>query len=245
MSVKPEVQLHPRLTPPQKEAVLSKSHFQLLTGVAGTGKTYVAIARGLQMLRDGEVDKMIIVRSAVAVRQIGFLPGDEDEKSDPYYGPYADLVKSISPKTPIHVLRAKKMIEFTLTSFLRGLTFDDAVVIIDEYQNMSAHELQTVITRVGHNTRLIVCGDSDQTDLPRHEADSHRAVVKILEHMPEFEVTRFSVKDIVRSPFVKSFYRTKEKVEAPGWGSAPPSFLSMGPRGVPAYSAESSPDSEL
>lgn len=211
--MKTEVALHLRLTKPQKEAIKSKSHFQLLTGVAGTGKTYVAIARALQMLRDEEVEQIVIVRSAVAVRAIGFLPGDEEEKSDPYAQPYIDLIKLISPRTPYKMMVAKKVLTFTLTSFLRGITFENACVIIDEYQNMSAHELQTIVTRVGQNTRLIVCGDSDQSDLPNHEKEAHRSVIGILTHMPEFHVVTFGVNDIVRSPFVASFYRTKQRME--------------------------------
>lgn len=212
---KPEIRLHPRLTNSQKEAILSKSPFLLLTGVAGTGKTYCAIARGLQLIRDGSVDKIIIVRSAVAVRSIGFLPGDDAEKADPYAAPYVDLIKDISPKTPYKMLEAKKVVEFHLTSFLRGMTYDDAVIIVDEFQNMSEHELQTVATRVGNNTQLIVCGDSDQTDLHGAEAQGHKHVINVFRHMPEFHTVTFGVNDIVRSPFVKSYYKTKARLLVP------------------------------
>ena len=212
---KPEIKLHPRLTKPQKEAILCKAQFLLLTGVAGTGKTYCAIARGLQLIRDNVVDKIVIVRSAVAVRSIGFLPGDDAEKADPYAAPYVDLIRDLSPKTPYKVLEAKRIMEFTLTSFLRGVTYDDAVVIVDEYQNMSAHELETVATRVGHRTHLIICGDSDQSDLRGREAQEHRPVIQTFKAMPEFKTITFGVDDIVRSPFVKSYYKTKAKILTP------------------------------
>ena len=212
-----ELCLHPRLTNPQKDAVLSKSDFQLLTGVAGTGKTYCALARGLKFLQDESIESLVIVRSAVAVRSIGFLPGDGEEKADPYMAPYVTMLKSLAPKGI-----PAKLIDFKLTSFERGMTYDDTCIIVDEYQNMSGHELETIITRVGANTKLIICGDSDQSDLPKHEIESHRKIIDIVERMPEFQVINFGINDIVRSAFLKSYFKTKATLNSgkltDGWG---------------------------
>ncbi len=216
MAAKLELTLHPRLTSNQRKAFLSDHDHVLLTGVAGTGKTYTGLARGLKAFNNGEVDRIIIIRSAVSVRDIGHLPGDDGEKADPYTAPYVELVRDMCPKSNYRALESKKIIEFHLTTFLRGLTFDNAYVLVDEYQNMSGHELETVVTRVGQGTQLVICGDSDQSDLRGAEAREHNRVISTLRSMPDdFHVVEFSPEDVVRSEFVKRYFQAKREFKNP------------------------------
>lgn len=203
------VTLHDNLTDKQKLILRSKSKFIRLTGPAGTSKSYIALARGLRLLSKDEISRIVIIRSAVETRKIGFLPGSQQEKLDVYTEPYIHLVNELSPKKSFKALMSSKDIEFHSTSFLRGVTFDDAYIIVDEYQNMSAHELETVVTRVGENTHLTLCGDYEQSDLPSWEAADHQTVIRSLDLMPDFEVHAFGVEDIVRSEFVRRYYAAK------------------------------------
>lgn len=204
------ITLHENLSPKQRAVFRSKSPYILLKGPAGTSKTYNALARGLKLLSKGDVEKIIIIRSAVEIRKIGFLPGDQQEKLDAYAGPYIHLFNQLSPKKNYRALVADKKVEFHSTSYLRGMTFDNACIIVDEYQNMSEHELETIATRVGQDTHLILCGDTDQSDLPKWEQDGHQKVIDILEAMDEFDVIEFGIEDIKRGPFVKKYYETKK-----------------------------------
>lgn len=204
-----EIIVHPKLTYKQEVVISSKSPFLLMTGVAGTAKTYTAIAKALTWLRGKQVHKILIIRSAVAVRNIGFLPGDHDDKGGVYEAPYKPLFDSLVPKGGYKALNAAKLIDFELTSFLRGQTLEDTAIIVDEYQNMGAKELQTIVTRVGDGSRMILCGDTDQCDLPNWEANEHLRVIDVLKRMELFHVVEFETKDIVRSPFVKAYYETK------------------------------------
>ncbi len=201
---------HENLTSKQKGILKSKSDFMILKGPAGTSKTYIALGRGLIKLTKREVDKIVIIRSAVETRKIGFLPGSQQEKLDVYTEPYVHLVSELSPKVNFRALLHAKEIEFHSTSFLRGCTFDNAFVIVDEYQNLSEHELETCVTRVGEGTQMTLCGDTDQSDLPVWEKDGHLKVMETLENMPDFEVHAFTSDDIVRSEFVKRYYQAKE-----------------------------------
>jgi phosphate starvation-inducible PhoH-like protein len=182
----------------------------VLKGPAGTSKTYLALARALKLLSRDEIEKIVIIRSAVEIRKIGFLPGGQAEKLDAYTEPYIHLIGELSPKKGYRAMVGAKQIEFHSTSFLRGMTFDDACIIVDEYQNMSAHELETIITRVGEGTHLYLCGDSDQSDLQGAEAKEHKEVMDTLEMMPDFDIVEFGVDDIVRSDFVRRYYQAKK-----------------------------------
>jgi phosphate starvation-inducible PhoH-like protein len=142
----------------------------VLKGPAGTSKTYLALALGIQALIGKDVGQIAIFRSAVEARSIGFLPGDVDGKLDPYKAPYIDLLETLSPKKNFRALDSAKELEFHSTSFLRGMTFDNTFMILDEFQNCNAHEIETVMTRVGEGSRLILCGDSGQSDLKGSEA---------------------------------------------------------------------------
>jgi phosphate starvation-inducible protein PhoH len=201
----------PHLTKTQRNVLRSQKQFQLLTGLAGTGKTYTAIVKALRLIdKDPSVKRLIIIRSAVETRKIGFLPGDQTEKLEVYAAPYIGLLADISPKKSYKQLVAGKQLDFISTSFLRGMTFRDCVVIIDEYQNMSAHELETAVTRVSETSHLYLCGDSDQTDLPSWESKDHKSVIETLSGMKsDFDVHTFGIEDIVRSGFIKRYYEAK------------------------------------
>jgi len=207
-----QVKLHPNLTPTQKEVLRYPDYHLILEGPAGTSKTYLALARGLSLLKNDDVEKIIIIRSAVETRSIGFLPGGRDEKMEAYAAPYIHLISELSPQRNYAALMNTKLLEFHSTSFLRGCTFDDAFIICDEYQNMNAHELETIVTRVGERSHLCLCGDGDQSDLRGDEAREHKLVLEILTQMEEFYYVKFGVEDIVRSDFVRRYYEVKEQV---------------------------------
>jgi phosphate starvation-inducible protein PhoH len=205
------------LTDKQRTILKSRSDFLLLIGPGGTSKTYLALARGLRAITKKQVGKIVIIRSAVETRKIGFLPGDHAEKLDVYTDPYVSLISELSPKKNYKALESAKVIEFCSTSFLRGVTFKDSYVIVDEYQNMDEHELDTIMTRVGEGTQLTLCGDTAQTDLLHAEGREHLNVIKIITSMDEFETYEFGIEDIVRSPFVKSYYEAKQRIQLPGF----------------------------
>ena len=231
MSITLTLTLHDTLTDKQKRVLRSRRNFLILRGPAGTAKTYIGLARGLKLLQKGEVSRLVILRSAVETRRLGFLPGDQNDKIDVYADPYIHLINQLSPKKNYRALLAAKLIEFHSTSYLRGVTFDKAYMLVDEFQNMNEHELETIATRVGDGTHMTLCGDSAQSDLMYGEAREHSRVIRILESMPDFDVVNFGVEDIVRSGFVKRFYETKEALED---GALPvlPAFLMNGSNSV-------------
>ena len=188
-----------------------------LSGSAGTGKTYLSLYLALcdVMDKDTPFEKVIIVRSAVPTRDMGFLPGTQEEKEDAYTGPYKAIIGDLFEDAEAwNKLVQFKNVEFLTTSFIRGLTIDNAIVIIDESQNCNYHELCSVITRIGQNCRFIMCGDYYQSDF-RHTNDKNGIVefVKIIDHLKYFEHIEFTWDDIVRSGFVRDFVMTKEMVE--------------------------------
>ena len=188
-------------------------------GVAGTGKTFVALYKALKdVLNDyTPYEKIYIVRSLVATREIGFLPGDHEDKSSLYQIPYKNMVKYMfkmpddnSFELLYTNLKAQGTVSFWSTSFIRGTTFDNAILLIDEAQNLNFHELDSIITRVGENSRIMFCGDVVQTDLVKqHEKNGIIDFMKILEDMKEFSSIEFGVDDIVRSGLVKSYLVSK------------------------------------
>ena len=138
----------------------------MLGGCAGTGKTFLALHLALREVCDGTKNKVIVLRSAVPTRDIGFLPGNAAEKLSAYEGPYAPLVNSLFGRDDAYgILQQHKAISFDSTSFLRGTTLDNCVVVVDEVQNCNLHEINTIMTRVGENCRVIICGDGKQSDL--------------------------------------------------------------------------------
>lgn len=181
----------------------------VLAGYAGTGKTYIAMYFALTMNV-----RVYVVRSAVPTRDMGFMPGNAKEKASLYEGPYiAACSKLFGRGDAYEVLSQKGVIEFVTTSYLRGLTLDDCVVIVDEMQNLNFHELDTVITRAGENCRMVFLGDVTQSDLQR---DSEKAGLKkfldIIERIDGFDIIDFGVEDIVRSERVKQYIIAKDEL---------------------------------
>ena len=180
----------------------------VLNGVPGSGKTFVALYLALdEMQNSNAYDRIIIIRSAVASRDIGFLPGSAKEKMRVYEEPYQNIVNELYERGDgWDLLKTKKSIDFMTTSFLRGLTFDNAIVIVDEMQNCSYEELRTIITRVGENTRLIFSGDYRQSDLKNdREKEGILTFTRILSKIADIKTIEFGIEDIVRSDLVKKF----------------------------------------
>ena len=189
-------------------------------GAAGTGKTFCALYKGLFdcLKATPSYDQVYLVRSLVATREIGFLPGDHEDKSSLYQIPYKNMVKYMfeaGTDTEFEMLygalKAQETIKFWSTSFLRGVTLDNSVVIIDEMQNLNFHELDSIITRVGENTRIIFCGDAMQTDLRNsNERNGIHDFMRILEMMPDdFAMIEMGVDDICRSGLVRNYLIAK------------------------------------
>lgn len=189
----------------------------LALGSAGTGKTLIAVYMGLLDLlnKDVSIDNIKIVRSIVPSREVGFLPGDLEEKIEVYETPYKELFNFIFKK-PTSYQRFKQLgqVEFIPTSYLRGQTWDNSVIIVDEVQNMTIHEINTIMTRVGVDSKVIIIGDSRQTDLYRNSRDVSglKIMEEALKDHPQFDMIYFTPHDIVRSEFVKSWILALENV---------------------------------
>ena len=188
-------------------------------GAAGTGKTFITLYNALREALDPTTpyDKIYIVRSLVATREIGFLPGDHDDKSFLYQIPYKNMVKYMF-EMPSDAdfqmlygnLKAQDTIDFWSTSFIRGTTLDRAVIIVDEFQNLNYHELDSIMTRVGTDTKIMFCGDATQTDLiKQNERNGIHDFMRILRVMPSLNIIEFGVEDIVRSGLCKEYLLAK------------------------------------
>ena len=200
------------LTENQRRAFDSEKNL-VLHGSAGTGKTFISMYLGFKEIRDGIYDKIVIIRSAVPTREMGFLPGREDEKARVYEEPYYNIVADLFGRGDgYEYLKEKELVSFMTTSFIRGLTMEDSVIIVDECQNMSFHELDSIITRVGHNCRVIFCGDFLQSDLKEKEKNGVREFLQILNKMNLFDCIEFGINDIVRSKFVKDYLVAKHSL---------------------------------
>jgi predicted ribonuclease YlaK len=199
-----------------------KNKNQFLFGAAGTGKTFCALYLAMQAVMDLKTpyEKVVLVRSLIPTREIGFLPGDEEDKAALYQVPYQNMVQFMfempneqSFNNLYDRLKGQGTLYFLSTSFLRGLTFDNAIIIVDECQNMNFHELDTIVTRVGQDSKIMFCGDFDQSDLQRtNEKNGLHDFLRILEEMDEFNCTEFTIGDIVRSGFVRSYLINKIKL---------------------------------
>jgi phosphate starvation-inducible protein PhoH len=180
------------------------------SGSAGTGKTFLAFYLALNELFTQRTRRIIIVRSAVATRDLGFLPGTLEEKTAQYELPYHDILwELIGRSSTYQDMKDAGLIEFMTTSFVRGLTWDNAIVIIDEGQNMTFHEINSIMTRIGENTRIILTGDIRQTDLTESKkhlgTEGMSQALRVFENMDSFASVHFTKYDIVRSEFVKSW----------------------------------------
>jgi predicted ribonuclease YlaK len=182
----------------------------MVHGYAGTGKTYVLMYLALQQIMDPSTpyEKLKIFRSAVATRNIGYLPGNVVSKMESFEGPYMDISGDLFDRGDAYaILKHKGLVEFHPTSFIRGSTYNNTIVLVDECQNLSWHEFSSLITRCGHNTKYLFSGDSAQSDLhPRsyEVMDIHR-MITICEAMPSFDLVEMEIDDIVRSGLVKEF----------------------------------------
>ena len=188
-------------------------------GAAGTGKTFIKLYNALRDVLDQDTpyEKIYIVRSLVATREIGFLPGDHEDKSTLYQIPYKAMVKYMF-EMPTEAdfemlygnLKAQDTIDFWSTSFIRGTTFDKSIIIVDEYQNLNFHELDSIMTRVGESSKIMFCGDATQSDLTKtNERNGIMDFMRILRIMPSVDVIEFGVEDIVRSGLVKEYILSK------------------------------------
>ena len=191
-------------------------------GCAGTGKTFIALYKALKQVLsdDNPYEKIYIVRSLVATREIGFLPGDHEDKSSLNQIPYKNMVKYMF-EMPTDAdfemlygnLKTQETISFWSTSFIRGTTLDNAIVIVDECQNLNFHELDSIITRVGENSKIMFCGDGVQSDLRNNnERNGISDFIKIITRMESFAVVEFELEDIVRSGLVKEYILAKNSL---------------------------------
>ena len=185
-----------------------------LVGTAGTGKTFLALYLALEEVLDksSPYDKVRVIRSVVPTREVGFLPGPLEEKLNAFTGPYrAASAELVDDDRAYEKLVAKDFLTFESTSYIRGITFDHSIVIVDEMQNLNFHELDSVITRVGQGTKIIFAGDYKQSDF-KNESDKQgvNSFLRILEQLRHFSVVQFSWEDIVRSDFVRDYIMTKE-----------------------------------
>ena len=191
-------------------------------GCAGTGKTFISLYNAVKdvLSETTPYEQIYLVRSLVATREIGFLPGDHEDKADIYQIPYKNMVKYMF-QMPSDAdfemlygnLKGQDTIKFWSTSFLRGTTLDNSIVIVDEFQNLNFHELDSIITRVGENTRIMFCGDASQSDLVKtNDRNGIVDFMNILRKMPSFDIIEFDIDDIVRSGLVKEYLIVKNDI---------------------------------
>ena len=199
-----------------------KGQNQFLFGCAGTGKTFISLYLAMQDVLNLQTkyEKVVLVRSLIPTREIGFLPGDEEDKAALYQVPYQNMVQFMFEqpneqafKMLYDRLKSQGSLYFLSTSFLRGLTFDNTIIIVDECQNLNFHELDTITTRVGQDSKIVFCGDFFQTDLIKTgDKNGLHDFLRILEEMKEFNCTEFNIGDIVRSGFVRDYLIQKTKL---------------------------------
>lgn len=208
----------------QNQQKVFESYYQnrhlFLHGVPGSGKTFLGMYLALDDLINKKCDqhKLMIVRSLVSSREIGFLPGTQKEKGAPYEMPYQAICNELFNRGDSYeILKRHGMLEFLSTSFNRGITINNAIVLVDEVQNMSAQELHTIITRVGRDCRIIFCGDIRQNDLNhKREFSGLSDFMKIIKTMNMFDFIEFEVADIVRDNLVKQYIISRLKLEDSG-----------------------------
>ena len=206
------------LTPSQEELFHAWFNYDHIcaVGTAGTGKTYLAFYLALSeiLAPQSPQDKIVLVRSVVPTREVGFLPGDLAEKVSVYESPYKDICSDLIGRPSTYDdMKDAGIIHFMPTSFVRGLTWDDAIVIVEECQNMSFHEINSIVTRLGKNSRIIFTGDTKQTDLRPVECGMEQ-MLKTVNNIESFGTVEFNHHDIVRSDIVRSWIIAAEMVAA-------------------------------
>ena len=200
-------------TKAQKDYVKSLFSHELAFGIgpAGTGKTYLAVAVGVSMFLSGKVDKIILSRPAVeAGERLGFLPGTQDEKIDPYMQPLYDALNDFLPGKQLAKLREEKTIEIAPLAFMRGRTLSNAFVVLDEAQNATTMQMKMFLTRLGEGSRMVITGDRTQIDLPRGQASGLADAERMLKHIPKIGFNYFTSKDVVRHPLVAAIIEAYE-----------------------------------
>tara|TARA_R110000772_G_scaffold223321_2_gene333843 strand:+ start:1244 stop:1921 length:678 start_codon:yes stop_codon:yes gene_type:complete len=198
------------LTKNQLKAFESEKNL-VLHGVAGTGKTFISCYLAFDDMAKGLYDNLVLIRSAVPTRDIGFLPGNEKDKASVYEEPYKEVANELFNRGDAYqILKTKGLVHFMTTSYIRGITLKNSVILIDECQNMTFHELDSITTRVGKYCKVIFCGDFEQSDLKQNGLKEFLA---ILEKMGSFDMINFEICDIVRSGFVKEYLTAKKEVE--------------------------------
>jgi len=212
--IKDLIQIHPKSQAQRDLFEAWNTHEHLvLNGHPGAGKTFLAMYLGLREVlnEDTYQDKLIIVRTAVPVRDIGFMPGDLKEKAEVYELPYISICNELFPYSRSYEnLKKNHYVDFILTSYIRGITLDNAIIIFDEAASASFHELDSVITRLGQNSRIIFCGDVAQSDLGRKQGFTD--FLKITSGIDEIAEIKFLPEDIVRSGIVRDYIVRRESL---------------------------------
>jgi len=194
---------------------------QLLIGYPGTGKTFLSLYKAFKdtMQPGSNVNQIVIVRSAVPTRDIGFLPGDLNEKSQIYELPYKKICSELFERDDAYEILVKHgLIRFMITSYVRGLTLDNCIVLMDEFQNCTSHEADSVLTRLGKDSKALFCGDFMQTDFTKYKDKDIDKFVEVIKSMPNwFIINHFEVEDIVRSGLVKAYIQAKYLIHTEGY----------------------------
>jgi len=189
----------------------------MLHGIAGTGKSFISCYLAMKQLLDGDTryKRLVIVRSVVPTRDMGFLPGNSKEKTKVYEAPYQAIFTELFGRGDAYeYLKQRGIVEFISTSFIRGITLNDCIVVVDEIANMTLHELDSVITRIGKNCKIMFCGDFRQSDFTKDQERSGLIeFMKIINKMKSFEFVEFEENDIVRSNIVKEYIITKTRLK--------------------------------
>ena len=203
-------------TPNQQKLVeqFTKNDLTFALGPAGTGKTYIAIALAVRALKNREVRKIILSRPAVeAGEKLGFLPGDMKDKIDPYLQPLYDALETMIPAAKLKEYMDTKVIQIAPLAFMRGRTLNDAVIVLDEAQNTTTHQIKMFMTRLGMNAKMIITGDITQIDLPRTTASGLVQAMKILDGVNGIGRVEFTKKDIVRHQLVQRIVEAYERFD--------------------------------
>ncbi|MEF2642789.1 MAG: PhoH family protein [Paramuribaculum sp.] len=203
-------------TPNQQKLVdaFSKNDLTFALGPAGTGKTYIAIALAVRALKNKEARKIILSRPAVeAGEKLGFLPGDMKDKIDPYLQPLYDALEDMIPAAKLKEYMDAKVIQIAPLAFMRGRTLNDAIIVLDEAQNTTTHQIKMFLTRLGMNAKMIVTGDATQIDLPRSTTSGLLHALRVLKGVDGIGMVEFCKKDIVRHALVQRIVEAYEKYD--------------------------------